>query len=93
MEKIKFKHIRYYTATFTKEGEMIPVVDNLGGATVAYTVTGNEIKFAFARCSDDDNFNKALGRTISSGRLNSVRHTQFFKGTEKEFHHAIEVSI
>lgn len=56
-----------------------------GGATVAYAVTGDEIVFAVAQCNRTDHFNKAYGRTKSSGRLASDRYRQTIRMNEREF--------
>lgn len=85
-QKIKFKHIRNTYFVIDDDYE-IPTIDNLGGATIAYTVNSdNTINFATAYCSPKDNFCKAVGRTISSGRLMSPRYSAKFNGTEADFH-------
>lgn len=90
-QKIKFKHIRntyFVLDDYTNyEDYGIPMIDNLGGATIAYTVNNDDtIDFATAYCSPKDNFCKATGRTISSGRLMSPRYSAKFHGSEAEFH-------
>lgn len=47
-----------------------------GGVTIAfeyYTNTKVVVKAAIARCHENDNYNKRLGRIKSRGRLNSPR--------------------
>lgn len=51
-------------------------VHNHGGHTVAFrTIGGNIVEYAVARCHENENFNKRLGRTIASGRLGRGRGT------------------
>ena len=45
-------------------------IENFGGATLAFEVTEAGVFVAVARCNDKDNFNKRLGRLISSNRFN-----------------------
>lgn len=60
-------------------------IDNHGGATVAYMEVPNGFEYAVARCSYGDNFNKYLGRTKSSGRLNSPKYRRTFVGDFDSF--------
>jgi hypothetical protein len=58
MNRIYFVHLRN------------PLNLNRGGMTVAFTPSADGfIEFAIAKCSDADNFNKKVGRTIASNRL------------------------
>lgn len=65
---IKFKHFRYYN-----NEHLLPH----GGQTVAYVDqtplfprdVPHTFRVAYAICSDKDNFNKKIGRLVSSGRL------------------------
>jgi len=69
MDNVKFKHFRYLTDGST--------YDTKGGTTVAYvdeTPSQNDdephvFRYAVAHCHVKDNFNKRVGRLISSGRL------------------------
>lgn len=59
-----------------------------GGATVAYIdEDGSPIRFSVASCHYRDNFNKKIGRAISSGRLlsSSDRAEVFTEGGFAEF--------
>lgn len=45
-----------------------------GGITVAFEYdpeTKSVTRYALSRCSDNDNYNKSIGRAISGGRLKS----------------------
>lgn len=65
----KFLHIRptenHYAADFR--------FCNKGGVTIAYEVDNGELRYAFARCSENDNFCRKTGRTLAAGRLKSDR--------------------
>lgn len=71
MENIKFKHFRYLT---DDEGQTF---DTKGGTTVAFVDETPEkgdgqphtFRYAVAHCHEKDNFNRRIGRLISSGRL------------------------
>lgn len=57
-----------------------------GGFTVAYKeITPGVIEYSIASCSTNDNFNKALGRAISAGRLVNKKSTKCFGVTVPEF--------
>lgn len=65
----KFLHIRPTTDNFQ--------FHNKGGTTVAYEVEENEMRFALAKCSKNDNFCRKTGRTLAAGRLKSDRLSVF----------------
>ena len=71
---VKFIHLR--EVDIYRNG----AIDNRGGATVAYTEQGTAFEFAVARCSWQDNFNRALGRTKAAGRLASPRYRNTWSG-------------
>lgn len=76
----KFHHFR----NLKEDGS----VYNMGGLTVAWEVNeqNKSIRYAFAICSDRDNFNKKVGRTIAGGRLKSPNHSfVVYDVTEEEF--------
>lgn len=53
-------------------------IDPRGGYTVAFERSrdnSNILRFAIAKCSKRDVFNKKMGRTVAAGRLLSNRHT------------------
>ena len=60
---VKYSHVRRSNSSHS------------GGYTIAYTSEKDSptAEYAIARCNPKDNFNKALGRTIASGRLESNR--------------------
>lgn len=66
-------------------------VSNVGGKTVAYRETADGgIEFALAKCSPNDNFNRAQGRAKAAGRLNSPRFLYKMANiTEKDFRAAV----
>ena len=47
------------------------VIEARGGATVAFEKRGENAVVSVALCSTGDNFNKKIGRAISSGRISS----------------------
>ena len=47
-----------------------------GGATVAFTLTADGVKYAIAKCHNVDNFNRKSGRVKAKGRLNSPRYAK-----------------
>lgn len=61
-KNVQFMHFRRVDGT---------TIQSRGGATVAYKLgkDGKVDKFAIAYCSDRDNYSRALGRNLSSGRL------------------------
>lgn len=50
-------------------------------ATIAYTISRekDEIKYAYAVCSNNDNFNKRVGRDKACGRLRSDKYCATIK--------------
>lgn len=67
---MKFVHIRRRD----KEGKLLPN----GGFTVAYEVVDAEhVKFAVAKCSKLDTYNRKRGAKIAAGRMQSERHVPF----------------
>lgn len=70
------------------------VVDNRGGATIAYTTDGNDVLYAIARCSPVDNFRKAFGRCKASGRLHSSdNRTRLSNMTVEQFENEVLKSL
>lgn len=57
----QYLHNRHYGADGRPLGK--------GGWTVAYEYIDGNIRYAFAECSKEDNFDRRLGRTIAAGRL------------------------
>lgn len=68
--QMRFVHIRQRD----KEGKLLPN----GGFTVAYEVVpteeGSFVKYAVAKCSKRDTYNRKRGRLIAGGRLFASRH-------------------
>lgn len=68
---IKFLHLR--TRRFNRDGTTVEPakISEHGGITLAYSYDETEQKFryAFSICRLNENFNKRLGRIISSGYL------------------------
>jgi hypothetical protein len=58
---------------------------NKGGFTVAFREVTDGVEYAYAFCSPKDNFNKALGRTKASGRLESPAYSATAFMTFDEF--------
>lgn len=81
MSKTYFMHIR----NLDQDGN----ISNYGGTTVAYREVPGGVEFAESWCSVRDNFNKALGRAKSAGRLNSDHYRRFFGGDFVKFRQEI----
>jgi hypothetical protein len=60
---IRFRHVRNVLDDGT--------VSNMGGCTFAYKEVDGGIRVSAALCSNKDNFNRKIGRTIAAGRLHS----------------------
>jgi hypothetical protein len=81
--EVKYAHIRLQDALYHC-GKMTYQAQPRGGVTVAYVLYHNErnntlvIDFATAECSDKDNYCRATGRAIASGRLQSPKHCNTF---------------
>lgn len=60
--KFEYRHIRNYDEHHT--------VRPRGGMTICYVCNegGDVLETAYSQCHPNDNFNKKLGRLISSGR-------------------------
>jgi len=65
--KIKYIHLRGH---YLSEDAAFP--DAHGGATIAYTVTGNTVQYGLAKCYFKDRYNKKIGRQVSTHRLSSI---------------------
>ena len=77
--KTKFAHRRYINPN-------TGLIDGKGGATIAYREIGNnQIEFAIAKCHENDNFCKQIGRIKSEGRLQSHKSRQVFSGSIPQF--------
>lgn len=60
---------------------------NTGGFTIAYRQhPNNSIEWNYARCNEQDNFSRKIGRDISVGRLVSNKvMNYYYTGTSQEF--------
>ena len=67
----KFLHIRPYAPAPLYFDAFIKA--NKGGVTVAYELSEGTLRYAIARCSNNDNFCRKTGRTLAAGRLKSDR--------------------
>lgn len=64
--KIKFLHIRRPAISLRTDGMTIERAGPYGGITVAYRDFGNGAhQVAFARCRNDERYNKKLGREMA----------------------------
>lgn len=76
----KFIHVRRY------EGDSI---SSKGGRTIAYytPLLKDSFIYAVAKCHEQDNFNKKVGRNKAAGRLKSKDQWEIDSesGTEEEF--------
>lgn len=87
--EIKFLHFRD-----TIWGDTNP----RGGVTIAFRpfnedALGNMVLFSAARCSADDNFNKATGRKLATARLNNGEVGLAVVRNEKQFAEMLEDAL
>lgn len=76
--KVRFRHMRV-----VKDGKIF----NMGGVTVAFKeIAPGAITYAIARCSINDNFDKAKGRVIAEGRLSSPKYAETIGMSLSEFY-------
>jgi hypothetical protein len=88
--KVHYFHMRNYRYDWVT-GLEVPT--EKGGTTVAaIMLPGNVIKYAMAKCSENDNFCRKIGRGIAEQRLKSPRfncnfyvHRQKFDDVFEEF--------
>lgn len=73
MSNVKFLHYRKFVGGKPTARQ---------GATVAYMVGPTGSNYAIAYCGPHDNYNKALGRAKSSGRLLSEKYAAANKITD-----------
>lgn len=68
--KIKFLHIRRPAISLRTDGMTIERAGPFGGITVAYRDVGNgAYEVAFARCRNNERYNKRTGRGEATGKL------------------------
>ena len=81
--RIKFIHLRLvrsggllYLDLVRSGGLLYPdELEGKGGLTVAYRHTDGKVSYAIAMCNTKDNYCKAKGRMIATGRLLAGRNT------------------
>jgi hypothetical protein len=67
-EQVRVMHLRRFE--LQRRGNAFGMrVAQTGGVTVAFRQLDNAVEIAIARCSRNDVYNKKLGRTIATGRL------------------------
>jgi len=77
-QKIEYIHVRHHA----QDGS----VSNRGGTTYAFRAYEGGVLVATAQCHTNDNFDKHIARTKSSGRLNSEKYRVFHQGiTPQQF--------
>lgn len=85
MTVIKYAHIR---------PNLSP---NSGGYTIAYLQPNDNergVLYSIARCNPKDNFNKALGRKIAAGRLNSgIANIEYVPTRAKKYRNIVKVVV
>lgn len=69
----KFIHLRMFDYVITPTLEVAELINPMGGATVAYDITGDSVQYALVRCHSDERYIKKEGRNRSQGRLQSGR--------------------
>lgn len=86
MSKIKFIHRRPIVSINRFDGTSTDYASH-GGYTIAYRVIkdANAVEYSIARCSKKDNFNKKMGRMISTGRLMQGVNKKIVAGSESDF--------
>lgn len=84
--KVHYLHFREEITVKEKLGKGNSKISTKGGATVAFVVdsTSNLVKFALAKCHNRDNFNRRLGRTIATNRLQLFLNNQKIEKIERE---------
>jgi hypothetical protein len=92
--KVKFIHLRYHFDDLVSPDNPLGIY-NKGGVTIAYQyVNHNEkIIFAMALCCMKDNFNRKIGRAVSSGYLKSGNCYVVDFGDEPDFFHFFNKQI
>lgn len=91
--KVKYHHFRNVDVVVNydpdSDYEIESTISNLGGTTVAWVEdeAGHVIKYAFAHCSENDNFDRSVGRGISAARLDIPEYIHYNNQTlnAKEF--------
>lgn len=90
-DNVKFVHLRNHF--FCEESDN-PKPDTCGGVTIAYQrVDAQTIKFAMAKCHENDGFNKHVGRVKSAGRLNSPSQSQVMAIPDTTPRHKVRDSL
>lgn len=69
---IKYIHLRCHN----QYGDLLAK----GGVTIAYTIDGNIVNYAFAKCNKHDHFDRRVGRVKAAGRLSSLVSTTIRHG-------------
>lgn len=68
---IRFVHIRRYS----RELSLDP--SPTGGTTIAYELSGDRVIYSASRCSDKDHYNKKIGRSVTTGRMEKGNYASF----------------
>lgn len=70
---VRYLHFRVFEETTVVEEDGSEYETDVpaarGGATVAYVPEGHGFRYSVAYCSENDNFNRRIGRAVSKGRL------------------------
>lgn len=65
----RFLHLRQYNIN----GELLPK----GGITAGWILTNKKLKIAYSVCSDNDRYNRSIGRNVVLGRIASKEKSIF----------------
>lgn len=91
---VKFLHFRVVRLVWDDHaGTAVEEIEGKGGVTIAYVVGEEGVTYAHARCSDYDNYNKNLGRTIANNRLFAGKGEEFTGGSISDFIQRTESEI
>lgn len=75
MNTVHYLHFRE-TYSVDKMSGTSETINVKGGATVAFVLETDTVKFAIAKCHMRDNFNRRIGRTIATNRLQLFLNNQ-----------------
>ena len=83
--KIKFLHLRRPALSLRMDGMVIERAGAFGGVTVAYRDIGDGVyAVAFARCRNDERYNKRTGRGEAISKLRSDKMREYIRGAANE---------
>lgn len=91
-ERVFFLHFRKDCKVDYQNTQLGKYASPTGGTTVAYTYDEKGVKYAVAKVSKKDRYEKSVGRKVSSERLGTEQQG-YFPGTVRAFRTAIGAAI